>query len=670
MQNHPGVFIVLEGSDGSGKTTQFNLLKERLRAVGYDVAVFDFPRYDHDSSHFIKRYLNGDYGPASDVNPYTASMFYALDRYEAATDIRLALSQGKIVLANRYAGSNMAHQGAKFTNTAEQRGFFVWADSLEFQLLGIPRPNFNVYLRVPAELSFQLITKKAARSYTDKTHDQHEADIDHLKRAVETYDLLCQLFPKDFYAIDCSDGRQMLGIPAINNKIWQLLLPIIKNMPRRKPHSKVVNLNAPATTPEKKPEVMVIKVEAGSRQPLNIKLRQISLLAARYLASSPGLDVKLTLLKDARFYDLKLNKPQLSAQYKGVMRETGNRHQLLTKAVQKPGAKQLAEKLNNLLTATTPLAYLCDADIETTPTAIGDLARDLADSKIEELRIIGRNLHVAAKKKAPAELADFKKSDFGNDAPSLTESQSLLTLPGPEETVRLISATPRNEFELLIAGTYKNSSLSQLELSAVIDGLTYEQKSQSLNRYLESMKPGANLAPEIEYQWEVLASGFILDYLLENSFILQPVPQPATPRYGYEVPDWVGNPEIEDLLVACFDDSLSLFSQLQSSGYDQQAQYAVLAGHRLRWRARASIGQILKLKAATRSANCPTEAKLLLKAILQAISQVHPLIGAWLLSSEVVAAPAPSKRSPEQTASQQSPKRPRRTNKSRRKKNL
>jgi dTMP kinase len=133
-----GIFIVLEGVDGSGKSTQFRLLSERLKAVGYDVEVFKFPQYDQSSSHFIKKYLNGDYGNASEISPYTASLFYALDRYEASPRIKDALHKGKIVLSDRYVGSNMAHQGGKFTNSGEQRGFFIWEDGLEFQMLGIP----------------------------------------------------------------------------------------------------------------------------------------------------------------------------------------------------------------------------------------------------------------------------------------------------------------------------------------------------------------------------------------------------------------------------------------------------------------------------------------------------------------------------------------------------
>ena len=107
---HRGVFIVIEVTDGSGKGTQFQKLAERLTREGYDVALFDFPQYEQPSSYFVQQYLNGKYGSAEEVGPYTSSLFYALDRFEAAPKIREALQQGKIILANRYARSTMAHQ--------------------------------------------------------------------------------------------------------------------------------------------------------------------------------------------------------------------------------------------------------------------------------------------------------------------------------------------------------------------------------------------------------------------------------------------------------------------------------------------------------------------------------------------------------------------------------
>lgn len=228
-----GVFIAIEGTDGSGKTTQFKLLVERLKAAGYRVSLFDFPQYDKPSSYFVKQYLNGEYGSGDEVGPYTGSLFYALDRFEASSAIRQALERGDVVLANRFTGSNMAHQGSKFEASEQRRGFFIWADGLEFQMLGIPRPDRNFVLRVPSKIAQELVGRKEPRSYTSKSHDIHEADINHLEKSLDAYDDLCRLFPKDYVAIDCTKNNQLLSVPAINNRLWEAVKPLLP-----KPHGK------------------------------------------------------------------------------------------------------------------------------------------------------------------------------------------------------------------------------------------------------------------------------------------------------------------------------------------------------------------------------------------------------------------------------------------------
>ncbi|MGH8484983.1 MAG: dTMP kinase, partial [Pseudomonas sp.] len=222
-----GVFIVLEGTDGSGKGTQFKHLTDKLVAEGHEVALFDFPQYGQPSSYFAAKYLNGEYGSAEQVGPYTGSLFYALDRYDAAAAISDALADGKVVLANRFTASNMAHQGTKFDNAEERRGYFIWLDNLEFDMLRIPRPDLNLVLRVPAETAQKLVDQKSKRSYTDKKRDMHEADLQHLSRAVEVYDDLCQLFPKDFYRIDCVRDGQLMEIEAISKLVSQKVSPLL-----------------------------------------------------------------------------------------------------------------------------------------------------------------------------------------------------------------------------------------------------------------------------------------------------------------------------------------------------------------------------------------------------------------------------------------------------------
>lgn len=230
-----GAFIVIEGTDGAGKGTQFKRLQERLMAEGYEVATFDFPQYGQPSSYFVQQYLNGKYGTIEDVGPYTGSLFYALDRFEAAPKIRQALAEGKVVLANRYVGSNMAHQGTKFLHAEERRGYFIWLDNLEFEMLRIPRPTLSFVLRVPAGIAQSLVDQKAAREYTDKKRDLHEADLDHLQKAVAVYDDMCQLFPRDFQRIDCTRDDQLLDIDTIHDIIWQKTAPMLPPKPANVP---------------------------------------------------------------------------------------------------------------------------------------------------------------------------------------------------------------------------------------------------------------------------------------------------------------------------------------------------------------------------------------------------------------------------------------------------
>lgn len=254
-----GTFLVIEGTDGSGKGTQFKLLVERLGKEGYDVATFDFPQYDEPSSYFVKEYLNGKYGTAEEVGPYTGSLFYALDRYQAAFEIRRALAENKVVVANRFTGSNMAHQGTKFRHSEQRRGYFIWLDNLEFQMLGIPRPDKSFVLRVPASIAQSLVDQKEARSYTDKKRDLHEADIQHLERSVEVYDDLCKLFPKDFTRIDCVRGDKLMDIESVHQHLWKTIEPLLPD--KKQPSGNITDEKKEPTMEKDNPYIQ--KTERG-----------------------------------------------------------------------------------------------------------------------------------------------------------------------------------------------------------------------------------------------------------------------------------------------------------------------------------------------------------------------------------------------------------------------
>ena len=215
-----GKFIVLEGTDGSGKTTQFNKLIARLEKEKHHIATFDFPQYTKPSSYFVKEYLNGRYGTIDQVGPYRASIFYALDRFDVGPEIIKWINEGKVILSNRYVSSNMGHQGAKIKSAKARKKYFMWLDEFEYGLLGIPRPDLNIVLHVPAGIAQKLVDEKSQRKYIGgKKRDLHEANLAHLKRAEQTYREMAKIFPKDFKLIQCVDKNKLLSIEEVHEKV-------------------------------------------------------------------------------------------------------------------------------------------------------------------------------------------------------------------------------------------------------------------------------------------------------------------------------------------------------------------------------------------------------------------------------------------------------------------
>ena len=175
-----GKLIVFEGTDGSGKSTQFSLLTQRLEREDIDFRTIVFPRYSEPSSALIRMYLDGEFGrKPEDVNACAASTFYAVDRYASFhQDWGAYYTKGGLVLSDRYTTSNAVHQGAKVHEGARAE-FFRWLYDLEFVRLGLPLPDLVVYLDMPTELCAELMRKRESDTHTHA--DIHERDLDYLR---------------------------------------------------------------------------------------------------------------------------------------------------------------------------------------------------------------------------------------------------------------------------------------------------------------------------------------------------------------------------------------------------------------------------------------------------------------------------------------------------------
>lgn len=180
-----GKLIVFEGTDGSGKSTQFRMLCERMEREGRPFRRLIFPQYQEPSSALLKMYLNGEFGShPSDVNPYAASTFYAVDRYASWKKVWGDYYRGGgLVLSDRYTTSNAVHQGAKLPES-EQPAFFDWLYDLEYVKLGLPRPDLVVYLDVDLETSLERM--KHRQEKTGKDGDIHEKDVAYLAACLAT----------------------------------------------------------------------------------------------------------------------------------------------------------------------------------------------------------------------------------------------------------------------------------------------------------------------------------------------------------------------------------------------------------------------------------------------------------------------------------------------------
>lgn len=220
-----GKIIVIEGTDGTGKTTQVALLLKRLRKEKVNHTLIDYPRYGLPSAYFVEQYLTGKYGGANDVPPEVASLFYALDRYDAKPSVKKSLAAGKVIVANRYTTSSMAHQGAKLKNPKDRKDLFKWLDRLEHELLGIPRAHTTLVLHVPAAIAQRLVDKKGRRAYISKKRDIHEADLKHLEAAEKTYLEMANLFGHK--VIECTEKGKLLTPLEIHEKIWQTVRKIV-----------------------------------------------------------------------------------------------------------------------------------------------------------------------------------------------------------------------------------------------------------------------------------------------------------------------------------------------------------------------------------------------------------------------------------------------------------
>lgn len=216
--------IVIEGLDGSGKSTQVELLEENLKNEGLKYRKIKLPDYDSPSSTLVKMYLSGDFGKdASAVNAYAAGAFYAVDRYASFNlDWKKDYESQTLIIADRYATSNSIYQMEKIPRE-DWDTYLEWSYDFEYRKLGIPVPDAVIFLDMPVEVSQRLMTERYGGDETEK--DVHESDVTFLKNCRNS--ALYAAKKQGWHVIECSDGNEPYPIEYIQEKIIKIVKEVL-----------------------------------------------------------------------------------------------------------------------------------------------------------------------------------------------------------------------------------------------------------------------------------------------------------------------------------------------------------------------------------------------------------------------------------------------------------
>ena len=217
-----GKLFVIDGTDGSGKQTQFNKLCERLTKENIDYRTISFPNYESESSSLVKMYLSGKFGEnANDVNAYIASTFYAADRYATFKTEGLFdyYNNGGIILADRYTTANMVHQAGKILDPEERKKFLDWLWDFEFNLYKLPIPTKVFFLNMPTDYAVKLIKNRENKFTHQAQKDIHERDKNHL---LNSYNAACSLVDTyDWYEVKCVQNDEIRTVDDIHEEIYK-----------------------------------------------------------------------------------------------------------------------------------------------------------------------------------------------------------------------------------------------------------------------------------------------------------------------------------------------------------------------------------------------------------------------------------------------------------------
>ncbi|MEI8270558.1 MAG: dTMP kinase [bacterium] len=226
-----GKLIVIDGIDGSGKSTQIDLLMKKMKESGIKAKMIHFPHYENFFGGFIGHCLSEQYYNFLGTHPKIVSVLYAADRWESSQEIKKMLDSGINVVLDRYVSANQIHQGGKIKSIKKRNDFMKWLDEMEYNVFKIPRPDITLYLDLPTKIVLELLKKrdssKIKREYLKKKKDVHEADVNFLINSRKSALKLSKEIP-NFVKIECSKNNKILSREEIHEMIYEKVKKVIR----------------------------------------------------------------------------------------------------------------------------------------------------------------------------------------------------------------------------------------------------------------------------------------------------------------------------------------------------------------------------------------------------------------------------------------------------------
>lgn len=227
-------FVVIEGLDGSGKSTQVNMLLKYLEESNVKFKYLHFPRLEQGVyGDMVARFLRGELGKLEEVHPYLVALIYAGDRKDASIEIKEWINKGYHVIVDRYVCSNIAYQGAKLNDTDQKQQIAEWINDLEYNYHKIPKPEMNIFLDVPFTFTQKKLSEGregADRDYLKGKEDIHEANMDFQRNVKEMYLWQAHAY-EDFEIINCKGSDNEMLSP---DKIFDKIIKTLKFIPELK----------------------------------------------------------------------------------------------------------------------------------------------------------------------------------------------------------------------------------------------------------------------------------------------------------------------------------------------------------------------------------------------------------------------------------------------------